>query len=85
MESTYNFCLLYINGSQKDFEVVGLQTDDILILANNAFAATEEKELKEAKLLAKNRKNLTHNTSIKFNKSYIRVAVDKSLFLNQKT
>ncbi len=84
MESTYDSCLLYIDGNVKGFGVVGLQTEDTLILTNNIFATTEEKELKEAKLLAKNREKLTHNTSIKFNRSYIRLADDNSLFLSQE-
>ena len=59
MESTYDSCLLYTDGNDKGFGVVGLQTDDTLILANDIFAAAEEKELKEAKLLAKDREKLT--------------------------
>ena len=84
MESTYDFCLLYINGNDKSFEIVGLQTDDILILPNDIFAAAKEKELKEAKLLAKDREKLTLHIFIKFNKGYIRLADDNSLFLSQK-
>ncbi len=84
MESTYDSCLLYTDGSNKGFGVVGLQTDNILILANDIFAAVKEKELKEAKLLAKDREKLTLNTPIKFNGVYIRLADDNSLFLSQK-
>lgn len=84
MESTYDYCLLYIDGSQKGFGLVGLQSDNILILANDILATAEEKELKEAKLLAKDRQKLTHNISIKFNGGYIRITADKSLFLREK-
>lgn len=84
MESTYDSCLLYMVGSNKGFGVVGLQIDDTLILADDIFAAAEEKELKEAKLLAKDREKLTHNTPIKFNGGYIRLANDNSLFLSQE-
>lgn len=42
--------------------------NDIFILANNIIAVAEEKEFKKTKLLAKNRKKLILNTSIKVNK-----------------
>ena len=84
MESTYDSCLLYTDGNDKGFGVVGLQTDDTLILADDIFAAAEEKELKEAKLLAKDREKLTLHTPIKFNGGYIRLADDNSLFLSQE-
>lgn len=80
IESTYNFCLLYTDGSSKGFEVVDLQINNILILAGNIFAAAKEKELKKARLLAKNTKKVTHNTAIKFNGVYIRLTNNNSLF-----
>lgn len=58
-ESTYDSCLLWANGSDTGFGVVGLQIDDTLILADDIFATTEAKQLKEAKLLAKEREK-TH-------------------------
>ena len=56
-QSTYDLYLLYIN--HNGFGVVGLQTDNILILANNTFAEFKEIRLKEAKFLAKEREKLT--------------------------
>jgi hypothetical protein len=41
-ESTYDPCLLYSTIHSK-FGVVGLQTDDTLILADDEFADQEEK------------------------------------------
>lgn len=84
IESTWNFCLPYTDDNNKDFEVVGLQTDNTLILVNDTFAAAEEKELKEVKLLAKNREKQTLNTPIKLNQSYIGLVDDNILFLSQK-
>ena len=84
MESTYDSCLLYTNSNNKSFGVVDLQTDNILILANDIFVITKEKKLKEVKLLAKNREKLTLNILIKSNKGYIRLANDNSLFFSQK-
>lgn len=73
-----------MDGSSKGFRVVGLQINNIFILANNIFAVAKEQELKKAKLLAKNRKKLTYDTFIKFNGGYIRLIVDNSLFLSKK-
>lgn len=84
MESTYDFGILYTDGNDKGFGILDLQTDNTLILANNIFVTTKEKELKETKLLAKDREKLIFNTSIKFNIGYIRLADDNSLFLSQK-
>lgn len=84
IESTNDFCLLYTDGSSKGFGVIGLKTDDTLILAYDIFAAVKEKELKEVKLLVKNRKKLILNTSTKFNGGYIRLADNNSLLLSQK-
>ena len=51
IQSTFNSCLSskFING----FGILGLQTDDTLILADKLFANAEGTKLKEAKLLAK--------------------------------
>lgn len=68
IEFTYNSCILYTISNDKSFEIVGLQIDNTLILANDIFAAAKKKELKEAKLLAKNIEKLTLHTFIKFNR-----------------
>jgi hypothetical protein len=41
-QSTYDPCLLHINEPHGSFGIVGLQTDDTLFLANNAFASEEQ-------------------------------------------
>ena len=82
-ESTYDSCLLWANSSTTGFGVVGLQIDDTLILADDIFAAAEAEQLKEAKLLAKDREKLTAATPIKFNGGYIRQEAD-SILLNQE-
>jgi hypothetical protein len=41
------------------FGVIGLQTDNTLLLADKTFAESEEMRLKEAKFLAKGREKLT--------------------------
>lgn len=84
IKSIYDFCLLYTDSNNKNFEVIDLQINNTFILANNIFAATKEKELKKVKLLAKNRKKLIFYIFIKFNKRYIRPANDNSIFFSQK-
>ena len=64
-QSTYNPCLLYT--PTNGFGVVGLQTDNTLLLADPEFAHAEETELQKAKFLAKDREQLTVQHPIKFN------------------
>lgn len=80
--STYDPCLLFKNSD--GFGVVGLQTDDTLILADEIFAAAEEKQLHKAKLLAKDREKLTNTTPIKFNGGYIKKCNNDILLSQEK-
>ena len=63
-ESTYDSCLLY---SHQSFGIVGMQTDDTLLLATDDFANRKEKAVKSAKILIRDRICLTFINSIKFN------------------
>jgi hypothetical protein len=51
-QSTYNPCLLYLN-NPTNFRIVGLQTNNTLLLANLAFIASEQENIKKAKFLTK--------------------------------
>jgi hypothetical protein len=51
--STYDPCLLITKDENGPFGLVGMQTDDTLILGDNEFVKQEDVELKRAKLLAK--------------------------------
>jgi hypothetical protein len=73
-QSTYDPCLLYID--YNGFRVIGLQTNNILLLADKTFAESEEIRLKEAKFLAKGREKLTQSIPIKFNRGYIKLVKD---------
>jgi hypothetical protein len=53
------------------FEVINIQTDDTLILANDEFVTLEENELARARLTFKKRKKLISTSSIKFNDDLI--------------
>jgi hypothetical protein len=60
--STFDPCLLIDNSRQQNScSIVGLQTDDTIILANEEFAAKEEAELKKAKFHAKPRQRLSES------------------------
>ena len=79
-QSTYDPCLLYSN---SPFGLVGLQTDDTLFIADTLFAKNEESRLHEAKLIAKNREQLTIETPLKFNGGLIRLH-NNSISLTQE-
>jgi hypothetical protein len=80
-ESTYNSCLLYTN--ENSFSVVSLQTNNTLFLADKSFAETEESELHKANFLAKDKKQLTSSTPIKFNSGQIELQ-NNSILLTQE-
>jgi len=72
-QSTYDPCLLQSN---KPFGIVGLQTDDTLFLADKTFVEAEQNELRKAKFIAKERKQLTVDTPLKFNGGLIQLVSD---------
>jgi hypothetical protein len=78
IESTFDSCLLHIEFIH--FEVIDIQTDDTLILADDEFVTLKENELARADLTSKKREKLNLITSIKFNDELIFLA-DKSNFL----
>ena len=63
-KSTYNPCFLF---RSELLEIIGIQTDDSLILANNNFTCIEEEAIKSAKIMTKDRKYLTSAHPLKFN------------------
>jgi hypothetical protein len=64
-QSTYDPCLLFTKGN--NIGIIGLQTDDTLLLADRSFAAEEERELQKVGFLTKEREELTATNPIKFN------------------
>ncbi|RAL67593.1 hypothetical protein DID88_008346 [Monilinia fructigena] len=79
-QSTYDPCLLYSNDS---IGIVGLQTDDTLIVAVERFAHLEQEQLGKAHFMAKNREQLTEDHPLKFNGGLITLKGDK-IYLNQE-
>jgi hypothetical protein len=64
--STYDPCLL-VSTKNSQFGIVGMQTDDTLGLADEAFSIREDEELVKAKLMAKPKEELSANTELTFN------------------
>lgn len=84
MQSTYDPCLLYTSDNSNGFGIIGMQTDNTLILADEAFARSEEEQLIIANIMAKGREKLSSITPIKFNGGIIKQNPDGSIYLNQK-
>jgi hypothetical protein len=88
IKSTFDSCLLHISQIEfiNHFEIVDLQTDDTLILADDEFVALKENELARAHLTFKKREKLNLIISIKFNDELIILIDDdndKFLLLTQ--
>ena len=80
-QSTYDPCLLYSN---HPFGVIGMQTDDTLILRDSEFIEKEQIQLQKAGFLAKDREQLSLGNDLKFNGGAIHLQDDGSLTLTQE-
>jgi hypothetical protein len=69
--SSYDPCLL-ITTTREAFAIVGMQTDDTLILGNKEFTQREEEAIKKAKFIAKPVETLTYETPLIFNGGILR-------------
>ncbi|EED17254.1 hypothetical protein TSTA_023080 [Talaromyces stipitatus ATCC 10500] len=69
--SMYNLYLLHCCNLEQGFGVIGMQTDDILIVADEAFAAREEEQIKRANILCKPCEQLITGKSLRFNGAVI--------------
>jgi len=81
--STYDPCLLITTTTTEAFAVVGMQTDDTLMLASNEFSQKEDSELAKANFRAKPKTMLTPNELIIFNRGVLSMEED-SIVLRQK-
>jgi hypothetical protein len=80
--STYDPCLLITN-TEEYFGVVGMQTDDTLILADEKFSDREEEERAKAKFLAKPKEKLAPENPLIFNGCILSQEDDK-MVMRQK-
>lgn len=81
--STYDPCFL-ITDTDESFGIVGMQVDDTLLLADEKFAQLEELQLKEAKLMAKEKESLSVDTPIVFNGCIMKLLPNGSIQICQK-
>jgi hypothetical protein len=65
--STYDPCLLITNRNADAFGLVGMQTDDTLMLGTAEFSSLEEKKLEEAQFRSKPKTVLTLDVQLDFN------------------
>src|ERR1700709_79320 len=65
--STYDPCLLITTTDKEAFGIVGMQTDDTLILGTEQFSMAEDIELEKANFRAKPKSRLTADLPIIFN------------------
>jgi hypothetical protein len=65
--STYDLCLL-VTITENGFDIVRMQTDDIIILTDEPFLILEKNELLNAKFIAKSKEKLTSDSPLIFNK-----------------
>jgi hypothetical protein len=82
--STFDPCLLVTEGPAESFGLVGMQTDDTLVLGTPAFSAREEKKIQKAKIVCKPKTTLTPTSPIDYNGTRLSLHEDGSLDVNQK-
>jgi hypothetical protein len=64
--STYDPCLL-VTTIENRFDIIGIQTNDTIILADEYFLTLEKNELLNAKFIAKPKEKLIPNSLLIFN------------------
>ena len=83
--STFDPCLLHCDSPDKGFGIVGMQTDDTLIVGDQVFAQHEEYEINKANILCKARKKLSASTPLKFNGGLISESSQGILLTQERT
>jgi len=73
--STFDPCFL-ITTTGTPFGIVGMQTDDTIILGDDQFLALEEDELGKANLMAKPKEKLNSITPLLFNRCILSLNED---------
>src|SRR6266702_4296588 len=77
--STFNPCFLIIT-TGTPFRIVGIQTNDIIILGDDQFLALKENELVKANLMAKPKEKLNLTTPLLFNGCILSLNEDSIVF-----
>jgi hypothetical protein len=76
-------CYFLITTTGTPFGIVGIQTDDTIILGDNQFLALKEDKLVKANLMAKPKEKLNSTTPLLFNGCILSLNED-SITLRQK-
>ena len=74
---------LYLFYSSSSFDIMGMQTDNILILANNNFASTKKDKITFAKIITKNREHFTSAHLLKFNGAQIKLNSNRIVLIKK--
>ncbi|KAF7570471.1 hypothetical protein PtrM4_104730 [Pyrenophora tritici-repentis] len=83
--STYDPCLLITNSDTSIFGIVGMQTDDTLMLGTPAFSLLEEKKIQKAEFRSKPKSVLTPEIQLDFNGCTLTIDASKPILnLRQK-
>jgi hypothetical protein len=86
--SSYDPCLLVTNSDTDVFGIVGMQTDDTLMLGTAAFLLLEEKKIQKAQFRLKPKAALTLEVQLDFNRCTLIIDASKAskiiLTLGQK-
>ena len=69
-ESIYHLSLFF---RYEQLQIMRIQANDILILANNNFIITEKEGIKLVKIMTKDKKYLTPAQSLKLNSTQIKL------------
>jgi len=80
--SIFNLCFL-ITTTGTPFGIVGMQTDNIIILGDKQFSVLKEDKLVKANLIAKPKEKLNLKTLLFFNRCILSLNKD-SIALHQK-
>ncbi|EED17240.1 hypothetical protein TSTA_022940 [Talaromyces stipitatus ATCC 10500] len=81
--STYDPCLLMTTKGKENFGLVGIQTDDTLLVSTESFAGEEQVALQEAGFKAKPKTRLSQQVPIEFNGARITLQ-DEKVYFRQK-
>jgi hypothetical protein len=82
--STYDPCLLISKQKDKNFRLVGIQTDNTLLISTEKFSRDEQDALQEASFKAKPKTHLSEDSSIEFNGARVILLKDGNITLHQK-
>ena len=77
----FNLYLLISTGRKDKFAIIGMQTDNTLLLDTLKFLATKDQKIKEAEIYYKKKKTLILEKMLSFNKNKLTIASNYSIIL----